>query len=123
MLLSQQWLRRTRIPPARVLRAKFVELRKKPAIVSVARKSRLNLTIIASAFSSFIAISVVPPYFFTGHDVDVPEAGHNPEKKENEEEPWISAEPFVELEADEDADCNGNYNRNPDRGKRPQSLE
>jgi len=37
MLLSQQWLRRTRMPPARALSAKLFELRKKPAIISAAR--------------------------------------------------------------------------------------
>lgn len=123
MFLSQQWLRRTRIPPARVLSAKPFEIRTRPAIDSAARKKRLSLTIIASAFSSFIAISVVPPYFLTGHDVDVPEAGHNPEKKKNEEEPWVGAEPFVELEADENAYCDGDYDRNANRGERPQGLE
>jgi hypothetical protein len=102
------------MPPARVLRAKLIELRKKPAIVSAARKNRLSLTITASAFSSFIVISVVPPYFLADHYVDVSEAGRNPEKEKNKEKPWVCSEPFIELEADEYANCNGDYNRDPD---------
>jgi hypothetical protein len=123
MFLSQKWLRSTRMPPARVLRAKLGELRRKPVTVSAARKQRLSLTIIASTFSSFIAISVVPPYFFTSHYIDISEAGHDPEKKEDEEEPWVSAKPFIELEADEDADSNSYNNRYPDGRERPQGAE
>jgi hypothetical protein len=111
------------MPPARALSAKLVELRRKPATVSAARKQRLSLTIIASAFSSFIAISVVPPYFFASHYINVSEAGHDPEKEEDEEEPWVSPEPLVEFEPDEDADRYCNYNRYPDGRERPQGAE
>jgi len=68
------------MPPARVLSAKPIELRKKPAIDSAARKNRLSLTIIASAFSSVIAISVVPPYLFLGHYEDISVTGHYAKK-------------------------------------------
>jgi hypothetical protein len=106
-----------------MLREKLAEPRKKPAIVRVARKSRLSLTIIASAFSSFIVIRVFPPNFFADHNVNVPEACGDPEKEENEKEPWCCPEPLVQLPTDEDADCYGDYNRYADGRERSQRKQ
>src|SRR6266567_8309928 len=112
-----------RKPPARTLSANLAEPKTSPATASRARSARLPTVRTVKILFSCIFTVVFPLYFSTGDDVDIAEAGGNPEKKENEKKPRLGAEPLVELEANIDPDGNRHHYGDSHGGNHPEGLD
>src|SRR6266571_1168683 len=112
-----------RKPPARTLSANLAEPKTSPATASRARSARLPTVRTVKILFSFILTVFIPLYFSTRDDVDIPEAGGNPEKEKNEKKPRLGAEPLVELEADIDTDGDRHHHGDSHGGNHPEGLD